>query len=140
MPPKKADSSKKVVEKQKQKVIELERLEREKQEKKEKKKLEKAELNELFKPVTELQKCAKGVDPKSVLCIFYKQGQCTKGDKCKFSHDLTIERKSEKRGIYSEEEKVEESMEDWDINKLEEVVSKKHEDTNKGLPPSTIVS
>lgn len=33
------------------------------------------------------------VDPKSVLCAFYKQGQCTKGAKCKFSHDLLIERK-----------------------------------------------
>lgn len=41
-----------------------------------------------------------GVDPKSVLCAFYKQGQCTKGDKCKFSHDLSMERKCEKRNVY----------------------------------------
>lgn len=41
-----------------------------------------------------------GVDPKSVLCAFFKQGQCTKGDKCKFSHDLTLERKCEKRSVY----------------------------------------
>lgn len=40
--------------------MQLERLEREKQEKKELKKREKVELNELFKPVAELQKCAKG--------------------------------------------------------------------------------
>ena len=40
------------------------------------------------------------MDPKSVLCAFFKQGQCYKGDKCKFSHDLTIERKSEKRSVY----------------------------------------
>lgn len=46
--------------------------------------------------------CA-GVDPKSVLCAFFKQGQCTKGDKCKFSHDLTIERKCEKRSLYVDE-------------------------------------
>ncbi|THD28795.1 Zinc finger CCCH domain-containing protein 15 [Fasciola hepatica] len=117
----------------------LERLEREKQEKKEGKKREISELNELFKPVAELQKCAKGVDPKSVLCVFFKQGLCTKGEKCKFSHDLNIERKGEKRGIYSEEDKVEESMENWDLDKLEEVVSRKHEATNKGLPPTTIV-
>ena len=43
-----------------------------------------------------------GVDPKSVLCSFYKQGQCQKGNKCKFSHDLSIERKAEKRSIYDD--------------------------------------
>ncbi|KAF7260316.1 hypothetical protein EG68_02094 [Paragonimus skrjabini miyazakii] len=118
---------------------ELERLEREKQERKEEKKREKAELNELFKPVAELQKCAKGVDPKSVLCVFFKQGHCVKGDKCKFSHDLSIERKGEKRGIYVEETNTDGRMDDWDIEKLEEVVSKKHDETNKGLPPSTII-
>lgn len=41
-----------------------------------------------------------GADPKSVLCAFYKAGQCKKGDKCKFSHDLNIGRKGEKRNIY----------------------------------------
>ena len=41
-----------------------------------------------------------GADPKSVVCAFFKQGQCTKGDKCKFSHDLTLERKCEKRSVY----------------------------------------
>lgn len=35
-----------------------------------------------------------------MLCAFFKQGQCTKGDKCKFSHDLTLERKCEKRSLY----------------------------------------
>lgn len=40
------------------------------------------------------------VDPKSILCVFFKQGMCSKGDKCKWSHDLEIERKSEKRNIY----------------------------------------
>ncbi|KER28000.1 hypothetical protein T265_05049 [Opisthorchis viverrini] len=173
MPPKKADVSKKAVEKQKQRVIEdktfglknkkgakqqkfiqqvqkqvthgnksakeLDRLGQEKLARKEDKLREKAELNELFKPVAELQKCAKGVNPKSVLCAFFKQGQCLKGDKCKFSHDLTVERKAEKRGIYADEDHVEESMDDWDIAKLEEVVSKKHDAANKGLPPSTIV-
>lgn len=44
-----------------------------------------------------------GVDPKSVLCAFFKQGQCTKGDKCKFSHDLSMERKCEKRSVYVDE-------------------------------------
>lgn len=42
------------------------------------------------------------VDPKSVLCAFYKAGQCGKGDKCKFSHDLEVERRTEKRNIYND--------------------------------------
>ena len=44
-----------------------------------------------------------GADPKSVLCAFYKVGQCMKGDKCKFSHDLSIGRKSEKRSMYEDQ-------------------------------------
>jgi len=44
-----------------------------------------------------------GADPKSVLCAFYKVGQCMKGDKCKFSHDLSIGRKAEKRSIYEDQ-------------------------------------
>lgn len=43
-----------------------------------------------------------GVDPKSILCEFYKAGQCTKGFKCKFSHDLNVQRKGEKIDIYSD--------------------------------------
>ena len=43
-----------------------------------------------------------GVDPKSILCQFFKQGQCSKGDKCKFSHDLNIARKSEKKNLYAD--------------------------------------
>lgn len=43
-----------------------------------------------------------GVDPKSILCEFFKAGQCQKGFKCKFSHDLNIQRKGEKIDIYSD--------------------------------------
>lgn len=43
-----------------------------------------------------------GADPKSVLCMYFKQGTCTKGAKCKFSHDLAIERKAEKRSLYDD--------------------------------------
>ena len=66
--------------------------EAEKKLKKYDKKKELQELNELFKPVVAAQKISKGADPKSVVCAFFKQGQCTKGDKCKFSHDLTGEK------------------------------------------------
>ena len=67
-----------------------------------------------------------GVDPKSVLCAFFKAGVCERGAKCKFGHDLTLARKSGKASIYAvEEKKKEETMEDWDQAKLEEVVERK---------------
>ena len=34
--------------------------------------------------------------------MYFKQGSCTKGAKCKFSHDLAIERKAEKRSLYDD--------------------------------------
>lgn len=103
-----------------------------------------SELNELFKPVVAAQKISKGVDPKSVLCAFFKQGQCTKGDKCKFSHDLTLDRKGEKRSVYvdvreDELEKAEDTMENWDEKKLEEVVNKKHGEAEKKKAKTQIV-
>ncbi|XP_038645143.1 zinc finger CCCH domain-containing protein 15 [Scyliorhinus canicula] len=106
----------------------------EKKSKKDDKKKELQELNDLFKPVVTAQKISKGADPKSVVCAFFKQGQCTKGDKCKFSHDLTLERKSEKRSMYvdaRDEELEKDTMENWDVRKLEEVVQKKHGDAEQ---------
>ncbi|XP_028279930.1 zinc finger CCCH domain-containing protein 15 [Parambassis ranga] len=106
------------------------------------KKKELDELNELFKPVVAAQKVSKGVDPKSVLCAFYKQGQCTKGDKCKFSHDLSMERKCEKRSVYvdeRDEDLEKDTMENWDEKKLEEVVNKKHGEAEKKKAKTQIV-
>ena len=57
-------------------------------------------MQALFKPVQQTQKISAGADPKSVLCLFFKQGACSKGDKCKFSHDLSLENKTEKRSMY----------------------------------------
>ncbi|CAG8440789.1 16007_t:CDS:2 [Acaulospora morrowiae] len=89
----------------------------------------KEELAELFKPV-QVQRVPFGVDPKTVLCQFFKVGQCQKGDKCKFSHDLNVERKSTKIDIYTDsrldEEKKNDTMEKWDQEKLEQVVTSKH--------------
>lgn len=71
-----------------------------------------------------------GADPKSVLCAFYKQGLCKKGDKCKFSHDLSLEAKSEKRSMYvdlrDEEDPQGDTMESWDEDQLRSVVDRKH--------------
>lgn len=97
------------------------------------------ELGLLFRPV---QKVEKGADPKSVVCAFFKQGQCSKGAKCKFSHDLTIERKAEKRSLYvdmRDGEDENETMEFWDEDKLKEVVEKKHGEAEKKRPTTTII-
>ncbi|VDO06034.1 unnamed protein product [Rodentolepis nana] len=112
----------------------IEKIQQEKDTKK--KKSEDDEISQLFKPVVELQKLSKGADPKSVLCIFFKQGTCTKGDKCKFSHDLNIERKTEKRNLYENEIN---EMDEWNQEELEDVITKKHGEKNKGLPPTTII-
>ncbi|XP_051564804.1 zinc finger CCCH domain-containing protein 15 [Myxocyprinus asiaticus] len=113
-----------------------------KNKKKDDKKKELSELNELFKPVVAAQKVSKGVDPKSVLCAFFKQGQCTKGDKCKFSHDLSLERKCEKRSLYvdgRDEDLEKDTMDNWDEKKLEEVVNKKHGEAEKKKAKTQIV-
>lgn len=65
-------------------------------------------MNAIFKPVPQVQKLSAGADPKSVLCLFFKQGHCSKGDKCKFSHDLSLENKTEKRSIYVDSRDLEE--------------------------------
>lgn len=100
--------------------------------KKEQKKKEQEELNMLFRPA---QKVGKGADPKSVVCAFFKQGSCGKGAKCKFSHDLTLERKAEKRNMYDdgkeEDDKEKDTMDGWDDEKLAEVVAKKHLEADK---------
>lgn len=100
------------------------------------KKKEQDELNQLFKPVQ--QTVGKGVDPKSVVCAFFKQGQCSKGAKCKFSHDLNVSRKGEKINVY-EDTRDDETMEDWDENKLEEVVNKKHGESEMAKPKTSII-
>lgn len=55
----------------------------------------------MSKPV-QVQKVPFGVDPKTVLCAFFKAGHCDKGNKCKFSHDLDVGRKVEKRNLYED--------------------------------------
>lgn len=109
-----------------------------KKEEKEKKLKEQKELAALFKPVP-TQKIEKGVDPKSILCAFFKQGTCTKGDKCKFSHDLAIERKAEKRSVHVDmRDQENDTIDNWSEEKLAEVVAKKH-GKDKTMPTTTII-
>ena len=90
----------------------------------------------LGKPIS-TQKVPFGVDPKTVLCDFFRKGLCDKGRKCKFSHDLDIGRKGEKKSLYTdtqrdeeegggEDEKKKDDMADWDEEKLRSVVMSKH--------------
>ena len=44
------------------------------------------------------------MDPKSIVCEHFRAGQCTKGHKCKYSHDLNVERKTAKAALYDEDE------------------------------------
>ncbi|OJZ84650.1 hypothetical protein ASPFODRAFT_138502, partial [Aspergillus luchuensis CBS 106.47] len=70
-----------------------------------------------------------------VLCVFYKQGNCEKGKKCKFSHDASVERKAAKKDLYTdsrdvkaaeEEAKKKDTIDDWDEEKLRKVILSKH--------------
>lgn len=79
-------------EREKQAIIDRKRAEQAKKE----------ELVDLFKPIQVQQKVPFGVNPKTILCAFHKAGTCTKGDKCKFSHDINIERKTMKRDLYTD--------------------------------------
>ncbi|RSM03233.1 hypothetical protein CDV31_010577 [Fusarium ambrosium] len=89
------------------------------------------ETEALLNKPAQIQKVPFGVDPKTVVCIFYKKGNCEKGRKCKFAHDLAVERKTEKKNLYNdtrkeeEEKKKVETSADWDEEKLRKVVLSK---------------
>ena len=88
------------------------------------------------------------VDPKTIVCAFFKQGLCQKGKKCKYSHDLSLETKSEIIDIYTDQRtqlfgvdgKTEEddTVENWNTEKLQEVV-KIQESKYKNQKPTEIV-
>lgn len=73
-------------------------------------------------------KLAPGVDPKSVVCEFWRQGACKKGANCKYAHDLAVERKGPKINIYEDTRDKEEGMEDWTQEELEKAIQQKHGD------------
>lgn len=95
------------------------------------------ELNELFKVAISQPKVPVGVDPKSVVCEFFRHGQCAKGFKCKYSHDLSVERKGEKIDIYSDQ-RDEETMDEWDQETLEKAVAEKALEYNSNKPTEIV--
>ncbi|OAF70462.1 Zinc finger CCCH domain-containing protein 15 [Intoshia linei] len=83
--------------------IEKQQLNFQKKNKKLKDEQERKELNMLFK--TFVPKNKEDENTKNILCLFFKNGKCSKGKKCKFSHDLSQIRKSEKRSVFEDDAK-----------------------------------
>ncbi|KAL3839611.1 hypothetical protein ACJIZ3_024202 [Penstemon smallii] len=109
------------------------------QKKKEEEKAREKELNELLKVAVKQPKVPPGVDPKSILCEHFKVGQCAKGFKCKYSHDLNVQRKGEKMDIYSDKrDEDEQTMEDWDLETLAKVIESKSKEYNKNKPTDIV--
>lgn len=104
-----------------------EELKRKKLEEKKLKEAAEAERRALFNPIVD-QKIRAGVDPMSVVCALFKLGNCNKGARCKFSHDLNVGRKVEKKDLYQDirKEKEADTMDNWDEAKLRSVISSKH--------------
>jgi len=90
--------------------------------------LRKQQNDALYSPVQVQQKVPFGVDPKTVLCINFKNGRCDRGNRCKFAHDLEVGRKVVKKDLYTDsrdEDKAKDTMENWTEEKLREVVESK---------------
>ena len=95
------------------------------------------------------RRAAPGVDPKSIVCEFFRKGTCAKGFKCKFSHDLAVERKSAKIDLFSDRrdaaggagadgEGDAGTMENWDQDALEAAIASKHGAENQNRPTDII--
>ena len=104
-----------------------EEMKRKKQEEKRLREAAEAERRALFNPVVD-QRVRPGVDPKTIVCALFKMGNCNKGSKCKFSHDLNVGRKVEKKDLYQDirREKEQDTMDKWDEEKLRKVILSKH--------------
>lgn len=83
-------------------MLEKEKEQKLRQKEKEAEEKRKKEEDALLKPVITQPKVPFGVDPKTLLCAFFKVGQCEKENKCKYSHDLNVGRKVEKKNLYED--------------------------------------
>ena len=83
------------------------------------------------KPVAVKKGAKKKKEKAKAICQFFKAGLCTKGDKCKFSHDLETEtatpQANAKINIFKDQREEmfgdKDDIEVWDQKKLEEAVN-----------------
>ena len=94
-----------------------------------------------------MRRCRAGVDPKSIVCEFFRKGTCAKGFKCKFSHDLAVERKGPKIDLFTDRREAGGAggegdeggtMEEWDQAALEAAIARKHGSENQNRPTEII--
>jgi len=86
----------------------------------------------LFRKVEEKQKpqvAPVGVNPKTILCIYFKKGHCQAGDNCKFAHDFEVEHKAQTKDMYTDTRELNidlnSDMKDWDENTLRTMLKRK---------------
>lgn len=122
-------------ERRRQRKMEKERLEQEKR-----------EMGALFKPVVakpKIETIQDGVDPKTVLCQYFKAGFCSRGKACKFSHDLALEGKGAKINLYNDPRAQKDSTneEEWDDEKLKTAVddAEARRRADKKMPATDII-
>ncbi|EQC35022.1 hypothetical protein SDRG_07262 [Saprolegnia diclina VS20] len=86
------------------------------------------QMKDLFMAAIVQPKVPLGVDPKTIVCEFFKQATCAKGNRCKFSHDLMVGKKATKINLYEDDRDAKDAdiMDTWDQKKLEDVVAEKH--------------
>jgi zinc finger CCCH domain-containing protein 15 len=85
------------------------------------------------------QQLRKDQDPKTVLCQFFQRGMCSRGAKCKFSHDLAVARKTAKLSLHHDRQaENKKDFEDWSQTELANVIAQKHGASNSNLPTKIV--
>ena len=116
----------------------------EEQKRKEEKKLaaqEKKEMESLFRAVIKQPKVPPGVNPKTIICEYFRQGCCPKGAACKFSHDMELLQKKlrEEQEAQAQQQPEDEKAALYaNKDKLAKSVNAKFEARNKAAKCKTV--